>query len=278
MSEEKKPEAAQKTELPKEKKSNNRTLWYVLAGCGGCCLLLAIFFILSGILPFLSFFHSTADIKPSPSISVTPTNSLPTAAPSQTTQSEVGQCEHLELVDSVPIDISPSDPGLKQDIDTHYYQVYGTTPTEVRTQLNECGAKSGGEGYDAYTSYYINWAYNYQPIAGGCLVKDVAVGAKIDFFYPKWEDPGNAQAGLKENWQRYMNNLETHENGHKDIALAGAQAILDALVSLPTYSTCDEAQSTANSTAQGIFNDYDARQEAYDAETNHGATQGATFP
>lgn len=144
--------------------------------------------------------------------------------------------------------------------------------------MNECGAKSGGEAYDAYTSYYISWAYNFNYVAGGCAVKDMAVGVKVDFFYPKWEDPGNAQAGLAENWQRYMTNLEIHENIHKDIAIEAGQAILNALSSLPLAATCEETQSLTSSTGDQIFADYNAREKAYDDETNHGETQGATFP
>ncbi|MCL5407339.1 MAG: DUF922 domain-containing Zn-dependent protease [Patescibacteria group bacterium] len=280
------PEEKEPVKDKKESKPKRNKLWCFLGG--GCCLLLLILIVLSGIFPFLSLFRSSADTKiPSPkfSSSATPINISPTATPkaTKTTQNqsypEPSSCEHLQLVDSIPTNISPSNPGLKQDIDTHYYQVYGYTPYEVRAQLNECGAKSGGEAYDAYTSYYISWVYNYKPVAGGCNIKDVTVGVKVDFFYPKWEDPGNAQAGLAENWQRYMTNLITHENGHKDIAVEGAQAILNALLSLPNSATCGEdVQSLVSSTGNNIFADYNAREKAYDDETNHGATQGATFP
>ncbi len=275
------PEEKEPVKNTKEVKPKKNKLWWFLGG--GCCLILLILFVLSGLLPFLSLFHSSADTKiPTPNLSSSATSktALPTA---KTTQSQnypvASQCEHLELVDSIPVTIDTNNPGLKQNVKTHYYQVYGYTPYEVRNQLNECGAKSGGEAYDAYTSYYMNWAYNYKPVAGSCNIKDVTVGVQVDFFYPKWEDPGNAEAGLAENWQRYMTNLIIHEEGHKDLAISGAQAILDALLSLPNAASCGEdVQSLVSSTGDEIFADYNARQKAYDTETNHGETQGAYFP
>ncbi|MFA6493062.1 MAG: DUF922 domain-containing protein [Patescibacteria group bacterium] len=266
------------------KKTSKRNLWCIFGG--GCCLLLLVLIVLSGLFPFFfAFFRSGADTKtPLPNSSSSSSVRLsPTPTPTaKTTQSqnypEPEACQPLQLTDSIPIDISPSNPGLKQDIDTHYYQVYGYTPYQVRAQLNECGSKSGDEAYDAYTSYYINWNYNLAPTTNGCSIKNAVVGAKIDYFYPKWEDPGNAEEGLAKRWQTYMTNLIIHEEIHKDISIAGAQAILDALSKISTYPTCDEASSAAATAANNLFEDYKAQNAAYDAETNHGETQGAVFP
>lgn len=266
------------------KTKSNRKIWWFLGG--GCCLLLLLSFIFFGLLPFISLFRSAADSTiPTPTTSHTSVSTNPTSKPTSTTETnqdqdygETQSCIKLELTDSIPINISPKDPGFKEDTDTHYYQVYGYTPYEVRNQLNECGSKSGGESYDAYTSYYVNWDYDLKPTINGCGVKDATVGIKVDFFYPKWEDPGNAQAGLAERWQTYMTNLEIHENIHRDIALAGAQAIYDAISSMPTYATCDDLSTTVANKANDLFTEYDARNKAYDDETNHGETQEAVFP
>lgn len=285
MPEEKKESPASKPALEKEKKTaGSKKLWWILGG--SCCLFLLIFLVILSFAPFLlSFFTFSADTDvPLPALSVsqtpTATSSKPaaTAKPTSTSYGETPACERLEMVSSVPIDINANNPGLKQDVDTHYYQVYGYTPSEVRNQLNECGAKSEGEAYDAYTSYYVNWAYNYNSVAGGCAIKDATVGIKVDFFYPKWDDPGNAQTGLAERWQNYMTNLIIHEEGHKDIATRGAETIYDSLSTLPLQATCDEAESAAYTSASSIFADYDNRNKAYDDETGHGATQGAVFP
>ena len=217
------PEEKEPVKNTKEVKPKKNKLWWFLGG--GCCLILLILFVLSGLLPFLSLFHSSADTKiPTPNLSSSATSktALPTA---KTTQSQnypvASQCEHLELVDSIPVTIDTNNPGLKQNVKTHYYQVYGYTPYEV----------------------------------------------------------SNAEAGLAENWQRYMTNLIIHEEGHKDLAISGAQAILDALLSLPNAASCGEdVQSLVSSTGDEIFADYNARQKAYDTETNHGETQGAYFP
>lgn len=265
----------------KEKKiSPESTNWKKVA----CCLAAAFFVV---ILLFIVTFYiikglyrvssDEALVLPSPSPKVT-ASATPDTFTGQTEYPDTQMCSPLALVDAVPMDTNASNPGLKQDIDTHYYEVYGHSAEEVRAQLNACGATSNGEAYDAYTSYYINWAYNPKTVAGGCNIQDVAVGAKIDYFYPKWEDPGNTQGDLVDRWQNYMANLIIHEEIHKDIAISGAQAIFDTLSSLPNSSNCSEALTSASDTAHALFTEYDNKNKAYDEETQHGLTQGAVFP
>lgn len=269
--------AEKEKELKLDQGSTN---WKKITCCIGTAffviilLFVATLFIIKGL---YRAFSDEAFILPSPSPTIT-ASATPDTSASKTEYPDTQMCSPLALVDAVPIDINASNPGLKQDIDTHYYQVYGYSAQEVRSQLNACGATSEGEAYDAYTSYYINWAFNPKPVSGGCNITDLAVGAKIDYFYPKWEDPGNTQGDLVERWQNYMANLITHEEIHKDIAISGAQAIFDTLSSLPDSSDCSEALTLAGDTAHALFTEYDNKNKAYDEETQHGATQGAVFP
>ena len=144
--------------------------------------------------------------------------------------------------------------------------------------MTACGPKQNGEPYDAYASWYVNWRYNYQSQGGRCGLNDVTVGVKVDLTYPRWQTPASFQQGLLDKWQRYMANLETHENGHKQNGLDAGSEILNTLSSQASASSCDEAATLANNSGYAIISKYGAQDTAYDDSTNHGATQGATFP
>lgn len=277
-----KPKKTEESEPGKEQKQQNqkpksKKTWCCLGG--GCLLIILAIVILNS--PILRGLFASSDTPiPTPSLTNTFT-SQPTraAAPETETNYPVpNSCQPLQLVDAVPLVINANDPGLHQDTSNYYYQVYGYTYYEVGHQLYECGAKTDGLSYAAYTSWHVNWAYNYNYTATSCRIKDVAVGVKIDYFYPKWEDPGNAEGGLAGRWQTYMSNLITHEEGHGQNGLNAAQDVLYALSTMPTYASCDELMSGANQTGQNIVADYSARDKQYDEATNHGETQGANFP
>jgi predicted secreted Zn-dependent protease len=68
-----------------------------------------------------------------------------------------------------------------------------------------------------------------------------------------------------------------HEHGHRDIALEGAEALRQALTSLPPGPTCEQVALNAQATADNFVTRYNERQVQYDRLTNHGATQGAVL-
>lgn len=252
-----------------------------------CCLSILglVIFALIFYFGFLRLFLGYADQKVVPTPTFTPTGAVSTPPPTpkvtptrSASYPEPQACEPLALVDSVPLDISINNPGFKQDIDTHYYDIYGYTQSDLRGQMNICGSKAGGEAYDAYTSYYIDWTYDFDFKDAGCSLKDVAVGVKVDFFYPRWISSDVFEAGLDQKWQEYITNLEIHENIHKDYDIEAAQTIFNALENLTPSGTCEEASSLANETSNNILSDYATRNANYDETTGHGMTQGAYFP
>ena len=178
------------------------------------------------------------------------------------------------------LNISASAPGLTQTVEQpHYYTVYGYTASQVRTQLNQCsGATQGASTYDALTNWWTNFAYNYYAKSSGlCALKDVAVGEHITFEFPQWSNTVNAEAGLNSKWQTYMSNLTTHEHGHRDLALQYSSTLYSGLVNFPD-TNCGSIVQSANDYGNGIIASLNQVEANYDAQTNHGATQGATFP
>jgi predicted secreted Zn-dependent protease len=160
-----------------------------------------------------------------------------------------------------------------------YYEIHGATPGDLRDQMNRLGpADSTGRRFDGRTDWYIDWHYSYNGTNTGCKIATTEVDVKVTFTLPHWAPPNNISPGLVEKWDKYMVALQSHEDGHKNNALSSGQAILRAFKALPPYPDCDEVKQNISATGQRIIKQANQNDLDYDAQTKHGATQGATFP
>jgi len=251
--------------------------------CGG--VLFLIFLILGCSFIYRSFFGSSKNVdlsklSPSTNQTTTPTTA-DTATPTETPATNYSPSQECQPVQAGPAslpDIAADGSGVKDNTQNHYFPIYGSTANEVSRQLRSCGPTSEGQQYGAITYYQLNWMWNLQPVAGGCKVQDVTVGINVEIYLPQWQQPENFENGLAEKWQNYITNLEGHENGHRQIGLDDATAVVNALSSLPVAANCDDANKIANDTALNIDAQYSPKNKEYDDATNHGETQGANFP
>jgi predicted secreted Zn-dependent protease len=102
---------------------------------------------------------------------------------------------------------------------------------------------------------------------------------KIDvtFTMPQWNAPAQSSSDLKRRWNRYINLLQTHENGHRDNGLGAGKDIFKMLNGVVAPS-CDQINGIANQRTQTIIKQYNQKDIDYDSRTQHGRTQGAVFP
>ena len=95
---------------------------------------------------------------------------------------------------------------------------------------------------------------------------------------PRWGNEKDGPAELVERWRNYLAALQTHENGHKAIAEQAATAVRDAIVSLGAELNCDVLREELRRVVNQALDQARQRERQYDAETDHGRTQGARFP
>lgn len=145
------------------------------------------------------------------------------------------------------------------------YDVTGSTASDIRTQLNA----HGPGGYDAYTKWTVHWTWPGQGTAT-CRLQDAQVTYEIEVTFPRWIPTEQATPELVLKWNGYLYALALHENGHVNNIVAHYPAIVAAIKS----SSCLSAENAAQTVLQQM-RAYDSR---YDAETDHGRTQGARFP
>ena len=158
-----------------------------------------------------------------------------------------------------------------------YYDIRGRSESELKSELNSKGVYDGRMN-DAYTKWYVRWNYGYQSGPDGCSLKEVRTSADINIKLPRWKNENDGPADVREKWSRFIKALEEHENGHLDFGVKTATEIDEALLHMPAYPDCEQMGNAANDKANEILGKYLAEEKAYDAQTNHGVTQGAVFP
>jgi predicted secreted Zn-dependent protease len=151
-----------------------------------------------------------------------------------------------------------------------YYDISGSTEGELRTQLNTLGPV-GYDGYkgDATTEWFIRWNWpGYGTSSCDLSAADISYDIKV--IFPRWVPTKDISPDLIVKWANYTKLLAAHEKGHVDSVLENFPAIVNAIKG----ATCETADSVGNEFLDRIRQlDID-----YDADTQHGATQGARFP
>ena len=118
-----------------------------------------------------------------------------------------------------------------------------------------------------------------------------------DITLPNASGYGKLSATAKAEWDRFIAALKVHEQGHTDRTVAyaaalnagtdqdTANAVIYAYHADATAATPEAARTAAEAAMEAltdaeydvVFGHMNARQDAYDTETNHGATQGAVL-
>jgi predicted secreted Zn-dependent protease len=167
--------------------------------------------------------------------------------------------------------------GLQTSIDVQFYDVAGASSEALRTQLRELGPRDASGRWAAATRWNVSWSFPYLQSEVGCVAGPVNVYLALSFTYPRWATPGQGSPDLAARWQRYLDAVIQHENGHRDIALEGAEALRQALTSLPPTPTCEQFGQSVQATANNFMTHSNERQVQYDQLTSHGASQGAVL-
>lgn len=145
----------------------------------------------------------------------------------------------------------------------------GSTAADLTAQMNQRMPSVGGHTEGAYTSWHPSLG-SATIINGVCSTSRVTLNDAITVTGPIWTPPPGTDPSLVAEWRQFMVSLTIHEKGHVDIILAGAPYILQAVHA----TTC----ANANAAATAVVNQIGQQNVAYDAATNHGATQGAYWP
>ena len=151
-----------------------------------------------------------------------------------------------------------------------YYEITGNSAAALRKQMDSLGPSDAqGHHADAYTDWYIDWNWPGYGRAD-CDLSQVRVSYALTVTFPSWQPAVDADPELVDHWQRYTQRLALHEKGHVDSVIKGERSMRQAV----QRATC----TTAEAAAQQVLESLHTFDTHYDQKTDHGATQGATFP
>lgn len=129
-----------------------------------------------------------------------------------------------------------------------------------------------GRPFLGNTSREIHWQLHWRDNGRGmCRIEDVRVSLQTTITLPQLN---NVDLDRQSEYTRYYTALRIHETGHYRIEQEMANELDRALASLPE-APCTTIENAANARGNEIVRGYDHREVQYDAETDHGRTQGA---
>jgi predicted secreted Zn-dependent protease len=191
----------------------------------------------------------------------------------------VAGCFFIDLVAALYVAASAlAAPAVTETID--YYDVRGSTPQEVRAQLDRLGPIDATEGkrFDADTRWFVNWKFNYMNAGQGCAIASVSTTLKVTITLPRLQADASTPAALKQVFATFTNNLLLHEKGHAQNGIDIARRIEERIGAMPPERSCDGLGQAANELGHSLIKAGNRQDIDYDARTQHGRTQGARFP
>jgi predicted secreted Zn-dependent protease len=167
-------------------------------------------------------------------------------------------------------------PGVRVATSNTYYAVDGGDLRSLLASLRQHGPSDSTGTWAASTAWVFRWSY--RPVSDpDCHVGSAQVDLQLNGTYPQWSATPAAAPGVVTAWQAYMERVEFHERGHRDIAQATANELARMLEALPAHRSCSDLAAAAKSTAADLLARHAEAQAAYDRETAHGALQGAVL-
>ena len=159
------------------------------------------------------------------------------------------------------------------------YEISGCGENELRNQMNRQGtAWSDGKKYDSVTKWHVTWDYEHNRSLQSCSAEAFQATAEITIRYPKWVQRDAASQELADKWEGYIASLIVHEEGHRDMVVEAIEEVTRVVAQLPAAPTCAELDRRVRALCHERMAKLNAEAKEYDAETLHGAEQGAVFP
>lgn len=165
---------------------------------------------------------------------------------------------------------------LKENLD--YYDIDGTTASELRAQMKHNGTKwNDGKVYAALTTWDIRYHYDVKAVDGRFVPDNVSTSVDVDIHMPRLAASARTAGPLLAAWKSYETNLKTHEMGHRNIAVAIGEELNERLAALPSCDSKAELDRKAHALVREVFGKLQKEQLAYDDATHHGKLQGAVL-
>jgi predicted secreted Zn-dependent protease len=161
---------------------------------------------------------------------------------------------------------------LDLQIAVTYYAVQGHDYGSLARSLRANGPK----GFHGLARWNVTYKYTTKRQRDACQIATVRIKVSGEILMPRWADEPSAPQDLQRRWSDYYAALKRHEDGHIQHGRELALLVKERLMGLGAVP-CDDMQTLAQAEFQRVYGNLKARDQEYDARTNHGTTQGAVF-
>lgn len=188
---------------------------------------------------------------------------------------------HAARPESTTPTVAPMSPvragTVQRRAETVYYDIAGLSRTDLAAALREHGPEVHGRQFFGLTEWEMS--AGYRPVEDGsrCAIDDLTIEVSVTTHLPRWSRAVAAPSSLRRAWDRFVAALDQHERGHRVLAEDAAETVRHRLLAI-SAPTCDRLDGVARREMTTVMQEYERRQLAYDAETEHGRTQGAVWP
>jgi predicted secreted Zn-dependent protease len=146
--------------------------------------------------------------------------------------------------------------------------------TGVQMEYYDVQAPGGHQGH---ASWSMSYTYRSRSApGGGCGVESVATRLDLKVKLPRWSQAAGTSSELAGRWDRYMDALRVHENGHLQTGRDLESNFKRAASGIVT-ADCGALDAALRASFDSLLRQANQRDKDYDAQTGHGATQGAVF-
>lgn len=158
-------------------------------------------------------------------------------------------------------------------------ELYDFNASTLRTARKNAFAAStvreNGRTFMGYTWSNWNWNIKWRKSGGLCRVTRADITIDTTMTLPRWANMDRASVKARDEWMRYINALEGHEEGHVEINLAAMDDLKRGLLALEPRRSCKALLSAGRVLSDANTDAVGRRHVEYDRTTRHGATQGA---
>ncbi|MBU5614210.1 DUF922 domain-containing protein [Geomonas azotofigens] len=158
-----------------------------------------------------------------------------------------------------------------------FYDISGKTVDDLVQEIRHNGTKwNDGKVYSAMTNWDIHYKYEVACQNGRYSVKSAATRVDILYNMPRL-NLATCAPDLVGAWSNYVTRLQSHEFGHKDLAVKAASEVNEMFGTLPSFGSEEELAAEIIKRTEEKFKKLKEIQVEYDHDTRHGETQGAVL-
>lgn len=177
------------------------------------------------------------------------------------------------------IDTSNSAVAVQSADKIETYSISGSSVSDLGDQIALLGPVDVGDGHRhaGYTRWHIEESYSFEENGKLCRIADVHISITTVLTLLEWSNKDRASAGLQERWSAFIGRLREHEAGHQRNGMSAAQEVREILIGVAPEPDCKSMGLKLDSQLGDVLARHRQADLDYDAQTSHGAKQGAVL-